>query len=695
MGRLRCIPLLRSVVLLATLNICFSAASAFGANHPRMHRTSEFASWMNGVLLSQPGSAPSSPDNWLGGMGNWSNPADWSAGEPGTGSDVVINTGNDNVTLDVNGSINSLTLGGTSGSSTLANTNESSLTVAGALTINQIGTLTFNGGFNGFSDVTVGGATMNAGTINLSLAQLQTASITNSGSINLSVGFAMATGAINNSGAITGIDDVDSVSSGGDFSNSGSVGVYNVSVGGTLTNQAGGGISAQHLTVTGNLINMGDVSGFMNGSQFSVAGTLTNSGRFDIDYSGVTVGTLNNLTNGLIVGDGSITVGGTASNAGGIVIGSSEFAPSAILEIEGNLMNSGGVGIYSDGGSGSARVAGNITNSGSIEVSAGGSLDAVGNVINSGTIATGQGIYQGGNNSFAVGGTLTNQAGGVLSLNAVGDVANIGYVNNAGSVSIASGARLNVIGGSHASANAFPGFLNSGTLLIAQGGTFSSPLNFTQTAGQATVDGTLRINGNAIANFSGGDVYGNGGTIQGNVISNAAFNMGDMPMTVGMMAITGNYRQGAAGSLAFDIASLTSFDQLNVSGRANLNGTLFVDLLNGYVPQIGNMFDIMNFSGESGTFSMVVGLPINNNEHFVLEYNSTNLTLDVVSGPDQQSPGGKGSAYYEPYASQVTDGIDQFGDSSAGLSSVPEPGSLVLLASGIICLLAARRKILP
>jgi len=32
-------------------------------------------------------------DNWNGGIGNWSNAADWSAGSPGAGSDVVIYSG--------------------------------------------------------------------------------------------------------------------------------------------------------------------------------------------------------------------------------------------------------------------------------------------------------------------------------------------------------------------------------------------------------------------------------------------------------------------------------------------------------------------------------------------------------------------------------------------------------------------------
>src|SRR5579862_6520530 len=151
--------------------------------------------------------------------------------------------------------------------------------------------------------------------------------------------------------------------------------------------------------------------------------------------------------------------------------------------------------------------------------------------------------------------------------------------------------------------------------------------------------------------------------------------MGDMPMTVGMMAITGNYSQGANGSIAFDIASLTSFD-----------------LLNGYVPQIGNMFDIMNFGSRSGTFSMTVGLPINNQEHFVLEYNSTNLTLDVVSGPDNQSQSGHGGAYYEPYISEITGGADRLDNFSSPGATAPEPGSLVLLASGLLGIAGVRRK---
>ena len=73
----------------------------------------------------------------------------------------------------------------------------------------------------------------------------------------------------------------------------------------------------------------------------------------------------------------------------------------------------------------------------------------------------------------------------------------------------------------------------------------------------------------------------------------------------------------------------------------------------------------------------------------VLEYNSTNLTLDVVAGPDQQTQSAHGSAYYEPY--ETSAGADGSGNLSSPGATVPEPGSLLLLASGILGIVGLRR----
>jgi len=266
----------------------------------------------------------------------------------------------------------------------------------------------------------------------------------------------------------------------------------------------------------------------------------------------------------------------------------------------------------------------------------------------------------------------------------------VGYISNAGTISVGTGAALNVTGGAHAAANALPGFLNSGIVDISQDGTLASPLSYVQTGGQTTVDGTLRTSGRGVINFAGGSVYGNGGTIQGTVISNAAINIGDSLMTVGQLSFLGNYTQGANGSLTFDIAGTAPgrYDQLNVSGHAQLNGLMTVDLINGFIPQLGNTFDIMNFSSSSGAFSSVLGLPINNQEHFQLEYNSTDLTLDVVQG--QLSGADLGSGVWFASAESNNHGVSLIASAIAPhddlTSSTPEPGTFLLFGSGLLCL---------
>ena len=79
-------------------------------------------------------------DNRLGGTDNWSNAAQWSAGAPGSPSDVVIYSGGDDfVYLDMDTSINSLTLGGSTGTSYLSGYGNFTqvLDIANGITVNQ------------------------------------------------------------------------------------------------------------------------------------------------------------------------------------------------------------------------------------------------------------------------------------------------------------------------------------------------------------------------------------------------------------------------------------------------------------------------------------------------------------------------------------------------------------------------------
>ena len=104
------------------------------------------------------------------------------------------------------------------------------------------------------------------------------------------------------------------------------------------------------------------------------------------------------------------------------------------------------------------------------------------------------------------------------------------------------------------------------------------------------------------------------------------------------------------------------------------------------------MFDIMNFASGSGTFSQVLGLPINNQEHFLLEYNPTNLTLDVVQGPDTNI----GDVSSSIRASSITwvsnNGAFQGASNNGTSAPTPEPSSILLVGSGLVGIAAVLRR---
>jgi hypothetical protein len=169
---------------------------------------------------------------------------------------------------------------------------------------------------------------------------------------------------------------------------------------------------------------------------------------------------------------------------------------------------------------------------------------------------------------------------------------------------------------------------------ISAGSTFAlAPFKaYTQNGGTTIVDGNLKA---GLINIQAGNVFGTK-TLRGSVQSSGTITPGDSPTLTGLLAITGAYTQNSTGNLNISIGGLTAgtqFGQLNVTSTATLNGTLNVSLINGFVPNIGDSFDILSASSVTGTFATVNGLCIDSSESFTVTYNANDVVLTVVSGP--------------------------------------------------------------
>jgi hypothetical protein len=229
---------------------------------------------------------PSSPDNWIGGTGNWSVASNWSMGLPGSSSDVTI-FGSGVVTFDTDSSINTLTM-----DATMRAVGNRNLTIAGLLTVGGTGICACASG--GFGTITAGGLINNGGIFFETSGVLQINGDATNG--YLQTGPESGGHIINIIGTLTNVgfyqtfggNDATTV---GSLNNSGTVDVENMS----------------SFTVKDNAINSGvlTTSGGYGGGQntISVSGMLTNtaSGQITLSGPGDVLTALAGLTNNGVI----------------------------------------------------------------------------------------------------------------------------------------------------------------------------------------------------------------------------------------------------------------------------------------------------------------------------------------------------------------------------------------------------------
>jgi len=204
--------------------------------------------------------------------------------------------------------------------------------------------------------------------------------------------------------------------------------------------------------------------------------------------------------------------------------------------------------------------------------------------------------------------------------------------------------------------------VNSGTLHVLIGGhiaAISGTAGVNGTGSQTTATGMVTNNGAAVFGFSaigggsgGGSGGGNGGGSGGNTgwgigggIANSGVaefltsgtlggnfdNSGQSHFFNGLLTIDGTFSQTSTGTSIFDIAGYqqcVDYSFLHVTDSAHLEGTLQVNLLNGFTPAIGSKFDI--FEADGGITLGLVQMQLPDGFSYDLVANGSGTVLEVT-----------------------------------------------------------------
>ena len=380
------------------------------------------------------------------------------------------------------------------------------------------------------------------------------------------------------------------------------IGTYNVNHSVTATNlnigvggQQGG---AENFGGTWNITNtaLGGLS--TSGSNYLTitdSGTFNNSGAFTVGVRGsnntvyvgytdghaTTKGTLQ-LTgsNDLVIGSGStadnnqvvVDLASTVSANGNIIVGLDGTNGSFELR-HGSTATSGGVRLGVNAGSGGNQFGvyggSNFTTNGTVRVGDKGTQNIFG-IIDGGTATltgAGKNFYVGYDKSADGNGAIVSGTGSTLSVKATGaDV--VVSANVSGTTGDSS---FNV-------------------LLVADGGV---------------------VDANRVLVGSGGQIWGDNGTIKGDTIVGAGGSIapGSIGLPLGSLSFLGNVdlSQNGGGTFAVDLGASGASDFIDVSGTLSLaNSTL--DLTVG-VQDHGLAYIIAHYGTLLGTFATVNGLP--------------------------------------------------------------------------------------
>jgi hypothetical protein len=407
----------------------------------------------------------------------------------------------------------------------------------------------------------------------------------------------------------------------GSFTQTGaSLNLLGAGVGTTIAPETSLDLNALALAGAGNLNNLGTLSA----NNLTLGGSLINNGIFNV-LGIVTVGGLytDQVSGAMVIPAGSTFrmnnasglfrwSGGALGNPNGTA-GTLGFANGASFQFSGNGvrvidgMNFNFTDLTLPNGSVTVR-SGHLTLDGTSTIPTGVGLNVSGGTLTNngqlniaGSFALDSGAFDGSGGIDMQGGVMSKPASSSIVWTNTGNLNNTGTldfgggtitnaITNAGTINVGSGVVFQQL------------FTNNGGTLVVQPGTTTFSGGYNQSGGQTQLQG-----GSIVGDFnlSGGVLKGSG-TINGNMtVSGGTLAVGYSP---GSLNVTGNLNLNSASVLNIELGGTTpgsGYDVINVSGTANLAGTLNVLGWGGYTPAPGTSFNFLSFASQTGGFSSI------------------------------------------------------------------------------------------
>lgn len=416
-----------------------------------------------------------------------------------------------------------------------------------------------------------------------------------------------------------------------------------------LTDLGGGNtLNATNLTWTGGTID--------NGGQVNALGSLFISGPGSLTLDNATI---NNALTGLWSSGNINTVSGSTFNNlnGATFTAQSNAAFHTTFNNDGTLLKTGSATTQID----TLNNAGTLTlQNGKLNVAtfnlSGGAVHLNGHVLKASDVTwTGGTIDQGGRLDATNSLLLDGVAPMMLDGSTIDNYRSATWT--AGDIGTISGGTFNNLPGASFTANSDAAFSttfnNAGTFILGgnaltsidtlnnystvalQSGTLNTN-DYVQMSGVTYLNG-LTLGASNSVQIQGGSLLGSG-TINGDVVNGGQL----MPGALGIISVNGNYTQTVNGVLWIAIGGPNpgEFDRLQVSGTADLHGTLDAYFINGYKPGAADSYAVVLYGSATSPFDVVTISNPNPAVQLGPVYGATGMAIAAVPPPLPTDNGG-------------------------------------------------------